>query len=71
MAVVGIETTELEVLLEASLTDSRIGMQILNFVRIKNSKTAYPANYHEGDLNHYQQNRIATAAGSVQAALEA
>lgn len=66
MASVAIETTSLEILVEAALADSRIGMQLLNYLRVKNGKVAYPGNYHEGDINHYQQNAIAVAAATVQ-----
>ena len=71
MAVVGLETTELEILVEASLNDSVVGMQLLNFLRVKNGKVAYPDNYHPGDINNYQQNAVAVAAGAVQDDLEA
>lgn len=71
MAVVGLETTELEILVEASLNDSVVGMQLLNFLRVKNGKVAYPGNFHPGDINNYQQNAVATAAANVQADLEA
>ncbi len=66
MAVVGLETTELETLVEASLNDSVVGMKLLNALRVKNGKAAHPSNYHEGDLNRLEAGTVATALANVQ-----
>lgn len=51
MAAVTMDTVELETLVQRALTDSNVGMQVLNLFRVKNGKQAHPANFGPGDLS--------------------
>ena len=42
MAAVALETTELETLIEATLSKPSVGLAFLNAFRVENGKTAYP-----------------------------
>lgn len=50
MAMVSLDTVELETLVQRTLTDPSVGMQVLNLFRVKNGKAAHPVNFGPGDL---------------------
>ncbi|WCH97064.1 hypothetical protein POD33_35005 [Streptomyces moderatus] len=71
MAAVSLETTELETLVEASLRNPTVGMELLNALRVENGKQAHPANYGPGDLTVVHDSLWRAALSGVQADLDA
>ncbi|MDX3522048.1 hypothetical protein [Streptomyces scabiei] len=71
MAAVSLETDELESLVEASLNNPKVRMALLNALRVKNGKAAYPDNFGPGDVNNIHDSEWRAALTGVQADLEA
>lgn len=73
MAVVGLETTELETLVTAALRNPTVGMALLNELRVKNGgePARLPANYGPGDLTVVHDSAWRAALANVTADLEA
>ncbi|QKV96720.1 hypothetical protein HUT19_37650 [Streptomyces sp. NA02950] len=71
MAAVSLETTELETLVESALNNPNVGMQLLNALRVKNGKAAYPDNFGRGDVTSPHDAAWRTALTGVQADLNA
>lgn len=71
MAAVSLETTELETLVESAINNPAVGMQLLNALRVKNGKAAYPANYGKGDVVNPHDSLWRAALAGVQADLNA
>ncbi|WP_329332568.1 hypothetical protein OG866_07015 [Streptomyces sp. NBC_00663] len=71
MAAVALETTELETLVESALNNTPVGMELLNALRVKNGKAAYPDNYGPGDVTNPHDAAWRAALAGVQADLNA
>ena len=69
MATLSLNSAQLETVIEAVLNDDVTGMKLLNILRVKNAKTAYPANYHNGDINVIEPATLATAYAAIVAAV--
>lgn len=68
MAFIDVATEDLEVLVEATLNNRRVGMELLNVLRVANGKTAHPRNYSRGDLNNIHESAHSAALDEVRAA---
>lgn len=71
MAAVLLDTPALEVLVESAINNPRVGMDLLNALRVANGKPAHPANYGPGDLNRPHDSAWRGALAGVQADLNA
>ncbi|MEV6207024.1 hypothetical protein [Kitasatospora sp. NPDC051914] len=72
MALIDIDTEDLEVLVEATLNNrSKPGMELLNVLRVANGKPAHPANYSRGDLNNIEPAVWSAALDELRAACTA
>ncbi|PNG96571.1 hypothetical protein [Streptomyces malaysiensis] len=66
-----LDTAELETLVEAAITNRKVGMELLNALRVANGKQAHPSTYSRGDLNNIHDSEWRAALAGVRASLEA
>ncbi|WP_333745903.1 hypothetical protein [Streptomyces sp. IBSBF 2950] len=66
-----LDTAQLETLVEATITNRKVGMELLNVLRVANGKPAHPANYSRGDLTSPHDSEWRAALDGVRSALEA
>lgn len=68
MALIDVDAEDLEVLVEATLNNRKLGMELLNVLRVANGKPAHPRNYSRGDLNNIHASDWGAALDNVRAA---
>ncbi|MFM9543384.1 hypothetical protein ACKI1I_35765 [Streptomyces turgidiscabies] len=62
-----LNTADLEVLVEAAINNRKVGMELLNALRVANGKDPHPATYGRGDLNQIHDSEWRAALAGVQA----
>jgi hypothetical protein len=71
MAAASLDTEHLETLVESAINNRRVGMELLNVLRVANGKAPHPATYSRGDLNNIHDSEWRAALDGVRSALEA
>lgn len=69
MAAVSLNTADLETLVESAINNRKVGMELLNVLRVANGKDAHPPTYGRGDLNNIHDSEWRAALTGVQTAL--
>ncbi|MFF1299977.1 MULTISPECIES: hypothetical protein [unclassified Streptomyces] len=66
-----LDTAQLELLVRATITNRKVGMELLNVLRVANGKAPHPDNYNRGDLTNPHDSEWRAALDGVRSALEA